>query len=399
MRVGLVCAHSGPEGRTGSSAAGTHQDIARIAAELTGRGHEVRVYQRRDDPGLPETEQLDGYLVERIAAGPSRITGTGDLIPHVPEYAARLAEHWSGTWRPDVVHGHFWLGGLVAASAVRATDIPVVQTFHSLATSQQRRLGAQYDGPRQRITLERALTRAVDLAVAQCTDEVDELTRMGLQRADVVVVPTAVDVEKFHPDGESEPRDGRPRILSVSGLAPGHGQDDLIRAMRLIGDAELVIAGGPEAGGLAHHAEARRLNELARQAGVAGQVRLLGEVPHSRLPAWYRSADVVACTARYAPAGRVPLEAMACGVPVVGYALGGVADTVVDQVTGRLVPTGDARGLGMTLRRLLADDAGRFAYGHAAVDRVRSSYTWERAVGALERLYDRVVLRRKPAPA
>ena len=53
----------------------------------------------------------------------------------------------------------------------------------------------------------------------------------------------------------------------------------------------------------------------------------------------------------------------------------------------------------MTLRRLLADDAGRFAYGHAAVDRVRSSYTWERAVGALERLYDRVVLRRKPAPA
>ena len=78
-----------------------------------------------------------------------------------------------------------------------------------------------YAGPGERITLERALTRAVDLAVAQCTDEVDELTRMGLQRADVVVVPTAVDIEKFHPDGEAEPRDGRPRILSVGGPRPG----------------------------------------------------------------------------------------------------------------------------------------------------------------------------------
>jgi glycosyltransferase involved in cell wall biosynthesis len=90
---------------------------------------------------------------------------------------------------------------------------------------------------------------------------------------------------------------------------------------------------------------------------------------------------------------------MACGVPVVGYALGGVPDTVVDEVTGRLVPPGDVRGLGMTLRRLLADDAERFAYGHAAVDRARSSYTWDRMAGTLERLYERVVSRRRPATA
>lgn len=90
---------------------------------------------------------------------------------------------------------------------------------------------------------------------------------------------------------------------------------------------------------------------------------------------------------------------MGCGVPVVGYALGGVADTVVDEVTGRLVQLGDVRTLGITLRRLLADDAQRFAYGHAAVDRVRCSYTWDRTAGALERLYERVVRRRHPVVA
>ncbi len=143
-----------------------------------------------------------------------------------------------------------------------------------------------------------------------------------------------------------------------------------------------------------------RSRDLARASGVDSQVTLVGQVPHEQMPRWYRSADLVACAMRYATRGPAPLEAMACGVPVVGYALGAIADTVVDEVTGRLVRPGDIRGLGMTLRRLLADDASRFAFRHAAVDRVRCRYTWDRTAGALERLYTRVLGRRgKLAPA
>ncbi len=400
MRVGLVCAHGGPPGHTHGPAVGTHQHVDRVAAELAERGHEVRVYQRRDDPDRPLSSDTAGYRVERAPVGPPAPVVTAELVGHVPEFGRWLAERWSSDWTPEVVHGHFWIGGLAAANAVRRTDIPVVQTFHSLGVEQLRHLGDAYAAPAERIPLELALSRAVDLTVAQCTDEVNELTRMGLHRAAVVVVPAGVDIGRFSPDGDAAPREEhRPRILSVGCLTPGHGQDDLIRAMRMLGEAELLIIGGPSAGDLDHHAEARRLRELARQCGLAERVRLVGAVPHEELPGWYRSADVVACTPRYAAVGRVPLEAMACGVPVVGYALGGIADTVVDEVTGRLVPLGDVRSLGLTLRRLLADDAGRFAYGHAAVDRVRCSYTWERTAGALERLYERVLDRRRPAAA
>ncbi|AVT36853.1 glycosyltransferase [Plantactinospora sp. BB1] len=399
MRVGLVCAHAGPPHERRGHFAGTHQHVARVAAELTGRGHDVRVYERLDDPAAPPVSEIGGYRVERVPVGPPRATGTGELVPYVPELGRWLTERWAGEWTPEVVHGHFWIGGLAAASAVRDTVIPVVQTFHSLGVEQLRHLGEAYRGPGQRIPLERALTRAVDMAVAQCTDEVDELTRMGLQRASVVVVPAGVDTELFAPEGEAATRDRRPRILAAGGLEPGHGQEDLIRALRLVGDVELVIAGGPPAEHLNNHAEARRLREVAESSGVADQIKLVGSVPHDQMSAWYRSADVVACTPRYASAGRVPLEAMACGVPVVGYSMGGIVDTVVDEVTGRLVPPGDVRGLGVTLRRLLAADAERFAYGHAAVDRVRCSYTWDRTAGALERLYERVVLRRLPAPS
>ncbi|MEU3112570.1 glycosyltransferase [Micromonospora chalcea] len=395
MRVGLVCAHAGSS--TDGPTVGTQEHIARVAAELAARGHDVRVYERRAAAAQPALTELDGYRVERVPVGPPDVLSTAELVPFVAEYGRWLAGQWAGDWTPDVVHGHYWVGGLAAAHAVRATDIPVVQTFHSLGVEQLRHLGPRYGGPGERIPLERALTRAVDVAVAQCNDEVDELTRMGLQRTSVAMVPTGVDTGQFHPDGEAAPRDQRARILSVGGLAPGHGQDDLIRAMRLVGDAELVIAGGPPAERLDGHAEARRLRELAERAGVAEQVKLVGAVPHDQMATWYRSADVVACTPHYASAGRVSLEAMACGVPVVGYAMGGIADAVVDEVTGKLVPPGDVRTLGVTLRRLLSDNAGRFAYGHAAVDRVRCSYTWERTAAALERLYERVIGRRRPA--
>ncbi|MFJ1542813.1 glycosyltransferase [Micromonospora chalcea] len=395
MRVGLVCAHAGSS--TDGPTVGTQEHIARVAAELAARGHDVRVYERRAAAAQPALTELDGYRVERVPVGPPDVLSTAELVPFVAEYGRWLAGQWAGDWTPDVVHGHYWVGGLAAAHAVRATDIPVVQTFHSLGVEQLRHLGPRYGGPGERIPLERALTRAVDVAVAQCNDEVDELTRMGLQRTSVAMVPTGVDTGQFHPDGEAAPRDQRARILSVGGLAPGHGQDDLIRALRLVGDAELVIAGGPPAERLDGHAEARRLRELAERAGVAEQVKLVGAVPHDQMATWYRSADVVACTPHYASAGRVSLEAMACGVPVVGYAMGGIADAVVDEVTGKLVPPGDVRTLGVTLRRLLSDNAGRFAYGHAAVDRVRCSYTWERTAAALERLYERVIGRRRPA--
>jgi glycosyltransferase involved in cell wall biosynthesis len=105
------------------------------------------------------------------------------------------------------------------------------------------------------------------------------------------------------------------------------------------------------------------------------------------MPAWYRSADVVACTPWYEPFGLTPLEAMACGVPVVAYAVGGLAESVIDGVTGVLVGPRDVRGLAGALRGVLTDEMRRMSFASAAVDRVRSRYTWERTAFDVERVY------------
>src|SRR5690606_9408897 len=116
--------------------------------------------------------------------------------------------------------------------------------------------------------------------------------------------------------------------------------------------------------------EARRLRALAEQVGVADRVDLRGRMGREEVAALLRSADALVCVPWYEPFGIVPLEAMACGVPVVASAVGGMIDTVVDGVTGVHVPPRDPERLAEALTALL-DDAGaarRARYGAAGVE-------------------------------
>ena len=154
-------------------------------------------------------------------------------------------------------------------------------------------------------------------------------------------------------------------MLSVGRLVPRKGFDTVIRALAAVPDAELVVVGGPAAGDLADDPEAVRLRRLAERLGVADRVRLVGAVPRPDMPALLRSADLVVCAPWYEPFGLVPLEAMACGVPVVATAVGGFLDTVVDGVTGILVPPQRPDRLAAAIRKLLAEPFWREAFGTA----------------------------------
>ncbi len=133
--------------------------------------------------------------------------------------------------------------------------------------------------------------------------------------------------------------------------------------------------------------EARRLLGVARRAGVADRVRLLGAVDPADMPGLLRSADLVLCTPVYEPFGIVPLEAMACGVPVVATDVGGHRDSVADGVTGRLVEPQSPEAVADAVRALLADEPLRRAYGRAGRDRVLKHYTWRRVADGAEQVY------------
>jgi glycosyltransferase involved in cell wall biosynthesis len=394
MRIDLVSEHASPLAAIGGvDAGGQNVHVAALAAGLARRGHEVTVHTRRDDRALPDRlTTSDGYDVAHVTAGPVRALPKDELLPHMAGFARVLHRQWSER-PPDVVHAHFWMSGLAAveAASLLPTPVPVLQTFHALGSVKRRHQGTADTSPPERIDLERGLCRDVTHVVATCTDEVFELRRLGLPHDRVSIVPCGVDTSLFTPRGPVAPRSERPRLLVLGRLVERKGQDDAVRALRAVPDAELVLVGGPPDDELAGDPEVQRLQAVAAEAGVADRLCFLGAVGRGDVPAWVRSADVVLAVPWYEPFGITPLEAMACGRPVVATAVGGLVDTVADGVTGDLVPPRDPERLGEVIAALLADDSRRAAYGAAGVKRARARYRWSRVVADTESVYRQVL--------
>ncbi|MEU4477514.1 glycosyltransferase [Micromonospora sp. NPDC023966] len=403
MRIAMISEHASPLAVLGEEdAGGQNTHVAELASALVGEGHDVRVYTRRDSTTLPEAVSTpDGYQVCHVPAGPAHRVPKDELLPYMGEFGSWLADTWRhGGWTPDVAHAHFWMSGLATVHAGRRTGVPTVLTYHALGTVKRRHQGAKDTSPPGRIGYERALGRAVDRVIVQCEDEVRELVRMGVPRSRMALVPSGVNQAVFRPDGRVAPRDpARPRILTVGRMVERKGFLDVVRALPAVPDTECVVVGGPPADLLPADSFARRLSALAESCGVADRVKLVGAVPREEMGAWYRSADVLVAAPWYEPFGLTPLEGMACGVPVIGTNVGGIADTVVDGLTGELVPPRDPRALGTALRRLLTDKVRRFAYATAALDRIRSRYSWKRCAEQLGAVYAALTTVSRPAPA
>jgi glycosyltransferase involved in cell wall biosynthesis len=391
MKVAMVSEHANPLAVLGGAdAGGQNVHVAELSAALARRGHEVSVYTRRDDPDLPErVEAPQGYTVVHVPAGPAEQLPKDELLTHMGPFARYLHACWEAD-RPDVTHAHFWMSGIATQLAARHLGLPAVQTFHALGVVKRRHQGANDTSPKERLRLEAMVARTATWVAATCTDEVFELMRMGRSRARISVVPCGVDNDLFRPEGPVAEKSAKHRILSVGRFVPRKGFDDMVRAMPSIPNAELVIVGGPERTALDSDPEARRLRELANQLGVARRVRLHGSVAREHMPALLRSADVVACTPWYEPFGIVPLEAMACGVPVVASAVGGMLDTVVHDVTGRLIPPRKPAEIAAAINPLLRDSFLRQALGLAGRDRVCARYSWDRVAVDTMRIYETV---------
>ncbi|KUL36877.1 glycosyl transferase [Streptomyces sp. NRRL F-4489] len=400
LSIALVSEHASPLAVLGGvDAGGQNVHVARLAGALADRGHRVVVYTRRDAPDPPDEVPLRrGVTVRHVSAGPPRHIPKDELLPHMAEFARELAEDWRRR-PPDVAHSHFWMSGLATLGAAREHELPLAHTYHALGSVKRRHQKGDDTSPPSRIATEVDIGTGCGQVIATCRDEVTELRRMGIPPRKVSVVPCGVDPSVFTPEGPVAPRDdAHPMLLQLGRLVPRKGAAVSIAALARLPEARLVIAGGPPPDRLDADPEVRRLRAVAEAAGVADRVRFTGGVPTGDVPALLRAADVVLCPADYEPFGIVPLEAMACGRPVVATAVGGQLDTVVDTVTGRLVPPGDPEALADAVAGLLADPAYRAACGAEGRRRVLARYGWDTVAEATESVYRALLAPRPTVP-
>ncbi|KAB8182424.1 glycosyltransferase [Microbispora catharanthi] len=385
MRIALVSEHASPLATLGGvDAGGQNVHVAALAVALAERGNEVVVHTRRTSPDQPEAVPMaPGVTVEHVPAGPAEPLPKDELLPHMPEFGEHLARRWKAE-PPDVAHAHFWMSGLATLTAAEPLRIPVVQTYHALGTVKRRWQGEADTSPPSRLAIERDIGRRAVAVIATCSDEVRELVVMGVPRDRIAVVPCGVDLGLFRADGPAAPRGDRPRVLSIGRMVPRKGVDTVVRAMRQVPGAELVIAGGDP-----DDEESTRLRTLADGLGLGDRVRLIGSVSRAEVPALMRSADVLVTVPWYEPFGMVPLEALACGVPVVASAVGGHLDTVAG--CGVLVPPRRPRALSRALCDLLIRPGLRAALSAAGARRARARYGWPRIAEQTESVYRNLV--------
>ena len=377
MKIALVSEHASPLALLGGvDAGGQNVHVADLSRHLGALGHEVVVHTRRDDPTMPrQVHFAPGVVVDHVDAGPPMPLSKDELLPHMREFASDLARVWAVD-RPDVVHSHFWMSGVATLRAARALDIPVAHTYHALGVVKRRHQGAQDTSPRARLAIERMLAMNVDKVISTSADEAFELARMGTDPARIEVIPCGVDLNRFTPAGPvSDRARGRSRVVVVSRLVERKGIGNVISALAYLPGVELVIAGGPPGAMLDEDAEAQRFTRLARVQGVHERTELLGSVPREQVPTLLRSGDAVACCPWYEPFGLVAVEAMACGIPVVASAVGGLAETVVHEVTGLHVPPRDPRRIASALSELLCDERRRHSMGAESARRA-ARYGW-----------------------
>jgi glycosyltransferase involved in cell wall biosynthesis len=202
-----------------------------------------------------------------------------------------------------------------------------------------------------------------------------EALRNGVEAARVMTLLNTIDVPPEAPlrDREIPVEPGRMVIGQVGRMVPSKGFRETLLAVAVLREKEpgvkLILVGeGPQ------RAE---LEALARDPRLAGAVDFVGW--SSDVGRWLRSMDVFAFPSRQEPCAMVVLEASAAGLPVVGYADGGIPELVLDGTTGLLVPPDDVAGLAATFTRLLRDPSLRRKMGEAGRLRMQADFAPEGA--------------------
>ncbi len=274
----------------------------------------------------------------------------------------------------DIIHARSRAPAWSAYFAAKSCKIPFVTTFHAAykGTSPFKKL---YNG----IMAKGDRIIAISQFIAHHIRD-----NYGVDPMKITAVPRGIDFARYNQAAVDETRraklraelqlNNKPLIILPGRLSPIKGQALAIEALAQLPTREfqcLII--GPDQGRSAYRQE---LIALVERHNISQQIKF---VEHTDLLAAYALADLVLSPSQVAEGfGRVPVEAQAFGAPVIATALGATSETVLDNVTGWLVPPGDVSALSGAIQTVLAlSPERRREMAETAVRHVRGHFTLE----------------------
>jgi D-inositol-3-phosphate glycosyltransferase len=406
-RIAIISEHASPLSMLGGvDAGGQNVYVGQVARNLVGLGYEVDVFTRRDNRYLPEiAEWVDGVRVIHVPAGPAEFVRKEDMLPYMGHFTEFMLRMFRRQRRPySLVHANFWMSATVAADIKRELGTPFVVTFHALGRVRRAFQKDADEFPDERFAAEERAISEADRVIAECPQDEDDIIRLyNADPARIMIVPCGFDPSEFWPVSKPLARmmlglDPEERVLLQLGrLVPRKGIDNAIRGFARFrkadgGPARLLVVGGESDEPYPSSSpELDRLRGIANEEGVADEVTFVGRRGREALKFYYSAADAFITTPWYEPFGVTPVEAMACGTPVIGSDVGGIKYTVRDGETGYLVPANDPDTLAERLSWLYANPRLRGVLGKRAIRRANDLFRWDGVTQALARVYEEVM--------
>ncbi|TFC96935.1 MULTISPECIES: glycogen synthase [Cryobacterium] len=308
----------------------------------------------------------------------------------------------------DIVHSHTWYANGAGHLAQLLHGIPHVVTAHSLEPLRPWKAEQLGGGYRVSSWIERTAFEAADAVIAVSGGMRRDILRSypALDASRVHVVYNGIDLERWKPTDDLDTvralgiDPDRPAVVFVGRITRQKGLPYLLRAAALLPpEVQLVLcAGAPDTPGILAEVTAGVEALQKERSGVVWIDRLLSQPD---LAAVLTAGTVFVCPSVYEPLGIVNLEAMACGLPVVGTATGGIPEVVADGVTGRLVPIDQATDgtgtpvdpdlfvadLSRTLIEVLADPVRAAEMGRAGRVRAEQMFSWAQIATRTREIY------------
>ena len=407
MRIAMISEHASPLAALGGvDSGGQNVYVDQLARQMAAIGHEVDVFTRRDSDRLPGSATLcPGARIVHVDAGPASHVRKEELLPFMDEFADVVLRH-ARRRAYDVIHANFFMSALVGAEVKRAIGTPLVVTFHALGRVRRQHQGGADAFPEDRPRIEDRVVAEADRIVAECPQDEDDLRRHYHADPDrIATIPCGFDPAEFWPMDKARARDalgiGRDErvVLQLGRMVPRKGVDNVVRGLARLRDGRGIVARLLIVGGESEEPDPRitpeigRLRAIAAEEGVGDAVTFLGSRGRDSLRYYYAAADVFVTTPWYEPFGITPVEAMACGTPVIGSSVGGIKSTVVDGETGYLVPPDDPGALADSLARLFRHPDLIRLFGMQAYRRANALYTWKSVAASVAGVYEEVAAR------
>jgi D-inositol-3-phosphate glycosyltransferase len=341
LKIAMLSAHSCPVGDLGArDTGGMSVYIRELARELGKQGHKVDIYTRVHEPNDPRIEALvEGVRLIHLRAGKEDKIQKMDVYFTLPEFTFNLERFWKDNGlRYDIIYSHYWLSALVGKYLHRGWQLPYIAMYHTLGAVKNA-LGIGEKEPELRIVSERDTIKDCQRIIVATEKEKQDLVRYyGALPEKVGVVPCGVNMELFKPVNKAIARktlglNDEKVLLFVGRIDPLKGIEKLIKAVTLLKNSDnlnLIIVGGDENS----QAELAELKKLSVALGIRASVTFPGLVRQEQLPYYYSAADVCVVPSYYESFGLVPLEALACGTPVVAADVGNLRNIIRQGETG-----------------------------------------------------------------